>query len=146
MTEVDKWDARFLSLAFHIGSWSKDPSTQVGCVIVRPDRTVASVGYNGFPRGVDDADVRLNDRDTKYAMTVHAEMNAVVTARESLSGYTAYVHPFQPCSTCAASLIQAGVVRVVAPLPTPEQLERWGDSMAIAQTMLEEAGVSLEGW
>jgi deoxycytidylate deaminase len=34
--------------------WSKDPSTKVGAVIVRPDLTVASIGYNGFPRGMSD--------------------------------------------------------------------------------------------
>lgn len=48
---IEKWDARFLDLAVFIGDWSKDPSTKVGAVLVRPDRTIAGLGFNGFPRG-----------------------------------------------------------------------------------------------
>jgi dCMP deaminase len=51
---TDKWDARFLDLARHVATWSRDPSTQTGAVIVRPNRTIASVGYNGFPRDCND--------------------------------------------------------------------------------------------
>lgn len=138
------WDFRFLDLASHVGDWSKDPSTKTGCAIVRPDRTIASVGYNGFPRGVVDGADRLADRPTKYAMTVHAEANAVLAAREALHGCTAYVSPWPPCSSCAAILIQAGIVRIVATRPTAEQSERWGDSFALADTMLFEAGVELD--
>lgn len=139
-----KWDDRFLDMATHVGGWSKDPSTKTGCVIVRPDRTVASVGYNGFPRGVNDSDERLNDRPVKYAMVVHAEPNAILAAGGSVEGCTAYVTPWPPCSTCAALLIQAGIKRVVAPDATDEQKERWGDSFVIASTMLIEAGVELD--
>lgn len=135
------WDARFLDLAEHIAGWSKDPSTQVGAVIVRPDKTVASVGYNGFARGVDDTSERLHDREQKYAMVVHAEANAIVNAREPLHGYSIYVWPFPPCSSCASLVVQAGIARLVAPSPTAQQLERWGDSMAIADTILHEGGL-----
>lgn len=135
------WDARFIDLAELVGSWSKDPSTKVGAVIVRPDRTVASVGYNGFARGVKDTEERLFTRDLKYAMVVHAEANAIVNAREPLHGYCIYVWPFPPCSSCASLIVQAGIARVVAPTPTEEQLERWGDSMAIADTILSEGGL-----
>lgn len=144
MTRMDVWDIRFLVLAEHIGSWSKDPSTQVGCVIVRPDRTIASVGYNGLPRHVLDMPERLNDRTTKYAMVVHAEPNAILAAREPLHGYTAYTYPFPPCSNCAAILIQAGIRRVVAPAATDEQRERWGTSLDLAEQMLSEAAVTLD--
>ena len=67
-TVSDKWDRRFLELANFVASWSKDPSTKVGAVIVRADRTVASMGFNGFPRGVLDHEGRYADRATKYAM------------------------------------------------------------------------------
>jgi dCMP deaminase len=137
------WDRRFLNLAEHVGRWSKDPSTKTGCVIVRPDRTVASFGYNGFPRGVRDLPARLNDREVKYAMVVHAEANAVLSAYEHLAGYTAYTH-LAPCSSCAGLLIQAGIVRVVALHPTVSQLERWSDSFNVARTMLDEAEVTLD--
>ncbi len=69
----DKWDRRFIELARHIAGWSKDPSTKVGCVIVNSDRTIASIGYNGLPRGVIDTPERLGLRDAKLAMTLHAE-------------------------------------------------------------------------
>ena len=138
---MSDWDDRFLKLAQHIAQWSKDPSTKVGAVIVRPNRTIASVGYNGFPRGVND-DERLNDRPYKYAMTVHAEANAILSANERLDGCTLYVTPLSPCSSCASILIQSGIKRVVAYMP--HQPEHWADSFAIARTMLDEAGIEWE--
>lgn len=138
-----RWDWRFVDLAAHIASWSKDPSTRVGSVIVRPDRTIASVGYNGFPRGVQDAPERYADRPTKYLMVVHAEMNAILAASESLRGHTLYVHPLCPCSTCAAAIIQAGIVRVVTVPPTGD-IDRWQESFQATQTMFREAGVKLD--
>lgn len=139
-----KWDERGLTLAEVIGSFSKDPSTKTGCVLMRPDHTIAGLGYNGFPRGVVDSDERLNDRPTKYAMVVHAEPNAILAAGKDARGCTAYVTPWPPCSACASLLIQAGIVRVVAPDATDEQKERWGDSFKIASTMFSEAGVQLD--
>lgn len=73
------WDDRFLELATVISSWSKDPSTQVGAVIVDDDNRVISIGYNGFPKGIKD-DHRLSNRDLKYEMVVHAEANALLFA------------------------------------------------------------------
>jgi dCMP deaminase len=140
---IGKWDQRFLDLAALVATWSKDPSTQTGCVIVRPDRTIASVGYNGFPRRVADTKKRLQHRPTKYAMTVHAEVNAILAAHEPLHGCTAYVTPWPPCAPCTGAVIQAGITRVVAPAPTAEQRERWGDSFDISETMFAEAGVRL---
>ena len=52
-----KWDNRFLVLAKLIGSWSKDPSTKVGAVIVDQDNKIVSVGYNGFPKNISDPSV-----------------------------------------------------------------------------------------
>jgi phosphotransferase system enzyme I (PtsP) len=67
------WDVRFLELASHIAGWSKDPSTQVGCVVVGPDREIRSTGFNGFPRGIEDAVERLANREMKYPLVCHAE-------------------------------------------------------------------------
>lgn len=133
---LSKWDYRYLELAKHVATWSRDPSTKVGCVIVRPDKTIASVGFNGFPRGVND-DERLNDREVKLSMILHAEQNAVLSAHERLDGCTAYVWPMPPCSHCAAVLIQAGILRVVAPAPQ----RRWVESCLIGREMLREACV-----
>lgn len=133
-----------LELAKHVAGWSKDPSTGTGCVLVRPDRTVASLGYNGLPRSVVDDPARLADRSAKLAMTVHAEANAIIAAREHLDGCTAYVYPWPPCCPCTGLLIQAGARRIVAPPPTPEQVARWGDSFKQSAVMLTEAGVALD--
>ena len=75
-----KWDHRFIELADHIAQWSKDPSTKVGCVIVGEDREIRSTGFNGFPRGIDDDEERLNNRDLKYPLICHAEENAIMHA------------------------------------------------------------------
>lgn len=135
------WDDRFLALADHIASWSKDPSTKVGAVIVRPNRTIASVGYNGFPRGVNDDPERLNDRPTKYSMTVHAEANAILSADGRIDGCTLYVTPLHPCSNCASLIIQSGISKVVAGMPTDPA--HWADSFAKAKIMFDEAGVEV---
>jgi len=138
----EKWDRRFLGLARHIAGWSKDPSTQVGCVVVGPDREIRSTGFNGFPRGIADDEIRLGDRQAKYPLICHAEENAIMHAARigvALKGCVAYV-TWPPCSRCARSLIQAGVSEVVYPhgLAIPE---RWSDDFAISQAMMLEAGV-----
>jgi dCMP deaminase len=138
----EKWDGRFLDLATFIAEWSKDPSTKVGAALVRPDRTVAAVGFNGFPRGVLDHVERYEDRSTKYEMVVHAEMNALLSSRESLEGYTLYVAPLPPCSQCAAAIIQRGIRRVVIAMPA-ELPETWAQKWKISSTMFAEAGVEV---
>jgi dCMP deaminase len=140
----EKWDKRFLALASHIAGWSKDPSTQVGCVVVGPDREIRSTGFNGFPRGIEDSIARLENRELKYPLICHAEENAIMHAARigiSLKGCTAYV-TWPPCSRCARSLIQAGVDEVV--YPTESEIPgRWGDDFEIAASMMNEAGLAV---
>lgn len=133
-----KWTLRFLELAKHVSTWSKDPSTKVGAVIVDDQRRVISMGYNGFPRGVADLEVRLNDRPTKYSMVAHAELNAILSSPNSVKGATIYVWPLPPCNECAKSIIQSGILRVIAPKISNE---RWGSSNELAATMFRESGV-----
>ena len=140
----DKWDLRFLELARHISDWSKDPSTKVGCVVVGPDREIRSTGFNGFPRGIEDDDDRLQNREKKYPMICHAEENAIMHAARigiSLKGNTAYV-TWPPCSRCTRSLIQAGINEVVYPSEV-EIPERWEEDFSIAMEMMEEDGISV---
>lgn len=135
-----KWEYRFLDLARHVAQWSKDPSTQCGAVIVRPDKTIASVGFNGLPRGVEDNPERLLDRDKKLQYIVHAEANAILTAHEQLRDYAIYVWPFQPCCHCAAAIIQSGIKEVYCP---NAPVVRWTDSFEAARKMFCEADVML---
>lgn len=138
-TPTKKWDMRFLRLCEEIASWSKDPSTQVGSVIVRPDRTIATMGYNGFPRGFSDNPGLYEDRDKKYKYVVHAEANAIVSAREPLHNYTLYCS-LMPCQDCTKLAIQAGIRRFVAYSPSAQQLSRLSDSFNAAEQMIMETG------
>src|SRR5262245_24147677 len=136
-----KWDRRFIELAAFIAEWSKDPSTKVGAVLVRPDRTIAAIGFNGFARGVGDHEERYADRPTKYEMVVHAELNALLNAREAIAGYTLYVTPLPPCSQCAAAIIQQGIKRVV--IAIKDDLPAiWAEKWKTSSTMFNEAGVA----
>jgi dCMP deaminase len=138
-----KWDWRFLRLARHISDWSKDPSTKVGCVVVGPDREIRSTGFNGFPRGIEDSDERLSNRELKYPLICHAEENAIMHAARigvSLRGCVAYV-TWPPCTRCARSLVQAGVSAVVYPASL-EIPERWRADFDMSMGMLAEAGVA----
>lgn len=135
---------RFIGLAQHISTWSKDPSTKVGCVVVGEDREIRSTGFNGFPRGINDDEERLTDREKKYPLICHAEENAIMHAARigvSLKDSTAYV-TWPPCSRCARSLIQAGIREIVYP-ETGKIPERWIEDFTISDSMLNEAGVAV---
>ncbi len=135
---MNKWDSRFLDLAEHISRWSKDPSTKVGAVIVDTNRRVVSIGYNGFPIGVEDTDERYNNRDLKYKMIVHGERNAILFAREDLKGKTLYTWPFGPCPQCAGMVIQSGISHVVFPATSNP---RWFDDIELSKKMFCESGL-----
>lgn len=136
-----RWDLRFMEIALDVSRWSKDPSTKVGAVVVQ-GRRIRATGYNGFPRGIAD-DGRLEDRLTKYAIVVHAEMNAVLDAGRDCEGATLYLHgmPGPPCSSCAKHMIQAGIRRVVT--RAGETPERWREDLERSRALLAEAGVEL---
>ena len=140
MHSMSKWDRRFLELAKQISTWSKDPSTQVGCVVVGPDREIRSTGFNGLPRGIDDTDERLNNREIKYPMICHAEENAIMHAARtgiSLKNCIAYV-TWPPCTRCARSLIQAGVSEIVYPKEV-EIPDRWEADFDMSLNMFKES-------
>jgi dCMP deaminase len=139
--EFDTWA---LDLCELVARRSRDPACKVGAVIVRPDKTIASIGYNGFPRGVLDAVERYETREQKLMMVVHAEVNAIVTAREPLHGYTLYVSPMMPCAHCAGVIIQSGMRRVIARMDKNPEDSKWARSYAVTRTMFEEAEVRLE--
>lgn len=144
---TDKWDRRFLELAKLIASWSKDPSTQVGAVLVNADKIVVGMGYNGFPRGVEDRHDRLHDRPTKYRMVVHAEVNAVLNAGRAAKGATLYIWPSfggapNMCSDCAKVVIQAGVAEAVSYEHVGDPRADWEASLSLSRIMADEAGVN----
>jgi dCMP deaminase len=143
------WDLRFMELAKHIATWSKDKSRQTGCVIVGPAREIRSMGYNGFPRGVFDENTLRHERPEKYLWTEHAERNAIYNAARigvSVEGCTAYI-PWYPCMDCARAIIQSGIATLVAYRPEFDD-PKWGHEFKKVFVMLEEAKVEtrwLEG-
>lgn len=136
-----KWDKNFLELAQNISRWSKDPSRQIGVVVVQ-DRRILATGYNGFPRAILDSPEKYLDPVTKHKYVVHGEMNAIYNAAYngiSLAESEFYVWGLPVCSECAKGIIQVGARRVIVPMQ--EIPEKWVESGKLAKQMLIEAGV-----
>jgi dCMP deaminase len=134
------WDYRFLQLAETVSSWSKDPSRKVGSVVVDNKRRVVSLGYNGFPRGVEDSAERYADRELKLKLVCHAERNALDNSSASVEGATLYTTLF-PCNECVKSIIQRGISKVVTIVPEPGKNQLF--YLPISYMMLKESGVEL---
>lgn len=143
--KYDKWDLRFLEQARVISTWSKDPSTKCGAVIINPqNQKVVGVGYNGFPRGMSDAQELYDDREIKYSRVIHCEMNAVLDAGHAAVGATLYTWPFMSCDRCTVHVIQAGIKRCVAPIIPADAYSRWGPTVEKSRRYLKEANVLLD--
>lgn len=138
-----KWDNRYAELAKHIATWSKDPSRKIGAVAVGSKGQILAQGYNGFPRGIEDTNERLVNREEKYKYVVHAEMNVIYNASHSgvsLDGSELYVYGLPVCSECAKGILQVGIKRVYI-LVDEEIPEIWLDSWNRTRGMFEEAGI-----
>ena len=141
---ADKWDMRFMNVAREISTWSKDPSKQIGAVAVNSDRRILATGYNGFPKGIEDTPERYENRELKYSLVVHAEMNCIYNATFngiSLKDATLYVWGLPVCSDCAKGIIQVGINRIV--MATSDVPGKWSDSFEKSRTMFEEANVEI---
>ena len=143
-TFSDKWNFRFMQMAQMISTWSKDPSTKVGCVIVSPAKTVLSMGYNGFPRGVNDDVPARWERPTKYEFVVHAEENALLNAVRNgsrIEGGILYV-TMPPCTRCAGSISSAGIKEVIYMEPEiQKQIPGWRDNLKFSFDIFTESGI-----
>jgi dCMP deaminase len=135
-----------MSLAEEISTWSKDPNTKVGAVIVGSKGQILSQGYNGFPRGIKDTPKRLNDRDTKLKLVVHAEMNAIYNASYSgvsLDGSTMFVYGLPVCSECAKGVIQVGISKIIIKEEFINARPHWTESWKMSEEMFKESGVKI---
>ena len=140
----DKWHDRFIRIAREISTWSKDPSKQIGAIIVK-DKRILATGYNGFPKGIDDAQEKYENRELKYELVVHAEMNAIYNATFngiSLKDSTLYVWGLPVCSECAKGIIQVGINRIV--IAYEDVPQRWTDSFEKSARLFNEAKVEWE--
>jgi dCMP deaminase len=142
------WDKKFIHLAEHIASWSKERGRKVGAIIVGPDREIRATGFNGWPRGVDDDIEARHSREDgeKYLWSTHAEINAICNAARigvPLKDCTIYLSlSLYPCVDCAKAIIQSGIAEVVAPPPDFKD-PQWGESFKRAQIMFKEGGVKV---
>ncbi len=135
------WIDHFYEMTMLISTRSKDPSTRVGALLVDHQRRIVGSGYNGFPRGVEDDPARYAERPLKLAMTVHAEVNAILNATRPARGCV-MITMRGPCSACSGVIIQSGVEVVICPdLPANS---KWADDWMIAKQMLGEAGVETQ--
>ena len=135
----EDWDRKHFSLALEIAGWSKDPSSKVGALCVSPDMRSLVPGYNGFAKGIEDTDSRLNDKTMKNMLMVHAEINTIINSSVLLHGWTLFVTK-APCTGCANAIINAGIIRVVCPTPGGS----WEESQLFAISMLTEAKVKVD--
>lgn len=140
MRVVPKWNDYFMHLAGEVSKRSKDPSTQVGAVIVDREHHILATGYNGFPPGCEDND-RLWERPIKYDRVIHAELNAIAQAARlghAIDGAVIYTTAF-PCNECAKAIIASGIRKIYAGPP----LHGWGESYKLANGLLTEAKVRI---
>lgn len=136
-----KWAEYHMGFALHAAQKSKD-STKVGAVLIGPGDEIRLTAFNGPPRGVKDTPAR-RERPTKYLFASHAEANLVAfAAREGIitKGCAVYV-THMCCSSCARTLIQAGIRKVIFGPGTTSMPKEEFDAAAV---MFAEAGVHLQ--
>jgi len=142
--KINKWDLRFYELAQNVAKWSKDTNKQTGAVIVGPDKTEKTFGYNGFPRGANDNVSERYEKPLKYMWTEHAERNAIFKAAKEglkIDGCSMYVTYF-PCADCARAIIQSGIIKVYTPKPDLTH-HKWGKSWKESILMFTECNVKI---
>ena len=135
------WNKRYIELAKHVATWAKDPSRKIGAVLVGDKGQIISQGYNGFPRGIEDTEERLNNREIKYKYVSHAEMNCIYNSihnNSSTVGASMYVTGLPVCHECAKAIIQVGIKKVYM---DTKPIDNWEESGNLALEMFKEAGV-----
>jgi len=135
------WDTYFMNIVDTVREKSKDINTKIGAVIVGMDNEIRSVGYNGFPRGVNDDIISRYERPIKYMYTEHAERNAIYNAARMgtcLNRCRMYTNAI-PCSDCARGIIQSGIVEVI--VKDLNVNNRWSESCKVALKMFQESNV-----
>lgn len=137
---------KYFQLVSNFGSlFSKDPVTKVGAAFLAPDSLeIRTMGYNGFPRGVDETKPERWERPTKYLFVNHAEENAIINAARSgtsLKDSICVVSHF-PCARCARMIIQSGTKKIITSSPNMN-CPRWGEEYKISNIMFQETGIEL---
>lgn len=91
------WGEYALAMAHAAASRSQDLDYKVGCVVLRADHSIASVGYNGAPSGVE---LDWGNREARRPYVIHAEQNALRwTTPTDVAGGLLAVN-YHPCARC----------------------------------------------
>lgn len=142
-------DRHFLELALKHSELSSDPETRVGAIIVGPDGAVRSMGYNRFPEGIAETPERLNDREVKLSLMVHAELVNAARVGIALQGCTLYftqtdhsglVWGGVPCTRCTDHILMSGIAEVIS-YPTKPAPSKWHGDWKVARSLFREAGL-----
>ena len=102
------WEEYALSLAKTASLRSEDPYVKVGACVLRDDWSVAGVGYNGAPAGVE---IDWSDRDERRKRVIHAELNALRYVRPN-EGYL-LVCTLLPCRSCIQDVAANGIKHIL---------------------------------
>jgi dCMP deaminase len=97
-----------LALAKTAATRSEDQHNKVGCALIRHDKTIAALGYNGAPPGIE---VDWSDRAERRVYVVHAEQNALRYVRPGEIMLLATT--LMPCINCVPTIASYGIKRVV---------------------------------
>jgi len=138
------WEEYFLELADLVASRSTCLRRQVGAVLVKKERIIAT-GYNGAPRGLGHCLEIGCLRETmqipsgqRYELCrgVHAEQNAIINAANyGVATQDAVLYcTNQPCTICSRMIINAGIIKVV---------HRGNFEDQLAVQFLHEAGIEI---
>lgn len=142
---VPSWDEYYMGLVFFICCRSKDPSTQVGAIIINPNNRPLGMGYNGAPAAIPDDQINWS-RPHKYVYIEHAEPNAIRHATKgigSLKGATIYCTNM-PCNDCMREIVIEGFSRVVYGCQSAKMVPE--DVAATTREMARLGGVRLESY
>ena len=129
-------------------SCSKDPSTQLGAILVKPQVGVIAWGVNGLPDRIKDTEDKWQ-YPKKSIYIEHAERNVIYKCVErgiNTSGLIMYC-PWFSCVDCARAIIQAGITKVIGHQDMFDIMpDRWKESCEKGINMLKEAGIVCVCW
>jgi len=110
MPTQEQWHRHWLEVAQVTAKLSKDPTTQVGAVVVTQDNRQCSIGYNGFAMGIEETPEKWQ-RPIKYEYVIHAELNAILNCPFDHKGAKLYL-TLQPCHRCIEMVLNSGILDV----------------------------------
>ncbi|HVP36038.1 MAG TPA: cytidine/deoxycytidylate deaminase family protein [Terriglobales bacterium] len=142
--ERPSWDQYFMSIARLASTRSTCLRRQVGAVIVK-DKKILATGYNGAPMGLkhcldigclrEELGIPSGERH-ELCRATHAEQNAIAQAATfgvSIKDGVIY-STTHPCILCSKLLINAGISRIIIEDSYPDEM---------SSQMLKEAGVKI---